>query len=249
VTAMFWFYDHRGHLSEGRARLEGALSRHQGQHWGQGQSRPIRALLARALCCAGGLAWVQGELAVARLRFEQSLALAQELEERHTIAYACDWLGLTAQSEGDHAKARVWFETAATLFRKGGNRWSLADALTLLGDSTPPDEKATAEALYRESLALYRELHDPWAALPLTSLGRLALRQGDYSKARALLNEAVALHREDRSRILIGIALASSGEAARCEDDLNQARELFEEARELGGAVGGKQTDHCLVAV
>src|SRR3712207_5669450 len=70
VTALFWFWALRGHWNEGRARLEGALTRHGGPWARDGEDdegSSLRALLATAQWCAGALAWYQGDLAAARL--------------------------------------------------------------------------------------------------------------------------------------------------------------------------------------
>jgi predicted ATPase/transcriptional regulator with XRE-family HTH domain len=242
TAAMFWFYEWRGHANEGRPRFEGALARHLERYGASPQPESIRAPLARTLCGAGSFAWLQGDPDAARQRLEQGLSLAQALGDAHVMALATEFLGLVAQYVCDQVTAQQWYRRTIALARESGERWFLADALTLLGDSLPAEQAADAEQYYLESLALYREGHDPWAAMPLTSLGRLALREGDYGKAEELIEEAVALRREDGSPLLIAIALASLGDVARCKADFDQARALFRESLGLSRTCGLRHT-------
>jgi Tetratricopeptide repeat len=51
--------------------------------------------------------------------------------------------------------------------------------------------------LHEESLAISRELRNPHSiALSLSNVGHVALDQGDYQAARALLEESLAIRRE-----------------------------------------------------
>jgi predicted ATPase/DNA-binding CsgD family transcriptional regulator len=103
-----------------------------------------------------------------------------------------------------------------------------------------------AEAWCRESLRLYRELHDPRGmALALERLGWIVSTQGNASLATPLLEESLALAKEmgDKVRIaysLAFLALASLGRAdpdqdARVRSLLEESLALFQEERSQGG--------------
>jgi len=68
----------------------------------------------------------------------------------------------------------------------------------------------------------------------VTSLGRLALEEGDYTTAQSRYAEGLALRRrlgaQTESRFIIAISLISLGEVARCQGDDERAAALFEEA-------------------
>jgi tetratricopeptide (TPR) repeat protein len=240
TAALMWFYECRGHLSEGRTRFEEALRRHAGLNGALEHPRAIQLLLARILCGAGAMAWQQGDSQAARRRLEQSYQLAEMLGATRIMAETADFLGLVAQYSGDQVSAGAWYRRTIALARESGHHWILADALTLLGDSLPAQQSAEAERLYLESLALLRANRDPWAALPLVSLSRLALQRGAYTEAQALLGEAVELRRVEGSGLLLAIALSASGEAARFVRDLDLAERLFTESLALSRKGGFK---------
>ena len=242
TAATFWFYEWGGHANEGRRRFEAAIEHHLERHDGDGQPTSTQVMLARTLCGAGAFAWLQGDSDAARQRLEQGLSLAEALGDARTIALATDFLGLVAEYVGDKTTSQRWYRRTIAVARESGNRWFLADALTLLGDSLPETQAAEAEQYYRESLALYREGQDPYAAMPLTSLGRVALREGEYDKAARLVEEALALRRQDGSPLLIAIALASLGDVERCKGDFNRAGDLFRESLVLSRRSGLRHT-------
>jgi ATP/maltotriose-dependent transcriptional regulator MalT len=70
----------------------------------------------------------------------------------------------------------------------------------------------------------------------------LACVEGDYTTARALVEEGLAIRREVGDRWSTAISLISLGEVARCEGDNARAEPLFQEAlalnRELGDHAG-----------
>ena len=99
-----------------------------------------------------------------------------------------------------------------------------------------------AEPLFKESLALYRELEDqPGIAFALSMLGSVAWTQGDMAVARTVTEEALAIARQvdDMERIatslfILGLISSSQGEYAR-------ARALFEESVATHRATGNKR--------
>ena len=73
ATALQQFWRARGQLGDGRGHLDALLAA------SVGASTPLRA---KALNAAGLLAWVQGDYAVARLHFQQSVEIDRRLGDR-----------------------------------------------------------------------------------------------------------------------------------------------------------------------
>src|SRR5262249_55578929 len=78
--ALFWFWEERSYLSEGRRWLEGAL---------RPTNEPARtAARAPALFAAGVLAAMLGDLVAARARLEESVAIWREVGDKRGLALA-----------------------------------------------------------------------------------------------------------------------------------------------------------------
>ncbi len=88
-----------------------------------------------------------------------------------------------------------------------------------------------AEALCRESLALFRALGDRQSsATSLIELGYAAWQRSDYAAARTLLEEAVALCREVDDQDGMTLALVNLATVFLLQGEYDQARTLVEEA-------------------
>src|SRR5262249_5651319 len=87
-VALGRFWRIRGHLHEGRERYDAVLSRQP-----EGEQTKWQAKL---LIAAGNLAMDQGDYTAARCLYEKSLAIVQELGDRHGIAGSFHNLGIVA---------------------------------------------------------------------------------------------------------------------------------------------------------
>jgi tetratricopeptide (TPR) repeat protein len=106
--------------------------------------------------------------------------------------------------------------------------WQSARASTLGGDPS------AATRAYEESLAIFRDLDEPFGiAANLTQLADLALLQGERETARRFAEESAATRRERLGSLYLGRALASLANISVAEADYDQARELLEEAIQL----------------
>ena len=120
------------------------------------------------------------------------------------------------------------------------------------------DDIERAEALCRESLALFRELGDTqYIAVLLSLLGEMRLLQGEQTQARELLEESVATFKELGDRWSTAEALLTLARVATSQGELAAARAhsleslaiareidargLIASALEGGGAVAATQ--------
>ena len=91
-----------------------------------------------------------------------------------------------------------------------------------------------AEALSKESLALYRELEDQRGiALSLSTLGNVAWVRGDTAGAHSLLEEALALFREVDDKEFAAYSLFSLALLANSQGEYARACALYEEGLAL----------------
>jgi predicted ATPase/class 3 adenylate cyclase len=115
-AAFWWFWSLRGHVKEGRRRLERALA---------ADERPTPAR-ARALTALADLAADDGDDATTRLRCREALVLHREHGDRWWTAYSLLGLGLGMGFHGDWAEALPHFEESVELFEElGDEHWGL----------------------------------------------------------------------------------------------------------------------------
>lgn len=235
LTSRLWrFWELHGDLAEGRAWLEGALART------EGDAGVDPALRARSLLGAGYLARDQGDATAARARCEQSLLLFREAGDRWGIGSALRSLGVLAQSQGELARARELFEETLAIFREIGHTLGIGWTLRNLGAVAHlRGDPAAAVACYEESLAVLRQLSDrPGTARVLGSLGILARLRGEAARSRALLEESLALMESAGDVRGTCMALAALASLARMRGDAPEARGRLRRtillAREVG---------------
>jgi len=193
VRALWLFWDTRGHIREGRRWAERVLAQAGSSEW--------RVERAKVLTIAGLLAWAQTDYAAARAYHEESLALAQEMQNTPGIASALQCLAMIAHMDNDLETARDYYERSLDLLRESGDRVRIAAALLNLGAVIHSQgEYARARALHEESLALRREAGDRrGVALTLSGLGIVCRDQGDRSAAQAHFIESLRICSELRN--------------------------------------------------
>src|SRR5437879_6188725 len=120
----------RGHLAEGRDRLAELLALAETR----APLHPPTVARAAALGGLGSFAWRQGDYALARSLFTESLAITRRVGDSRGIALSLNNLGQVAEQEGDHAAARVFLQETLSIARNLHDRWMVAVALNNLGE-------------------------------------------------------------------------------------------------------------------
>ncbi len=232
------FWEIRGHLSEGRARLA--------THLAQVGAPPLQA---RLLTAAGILAQRQGDRRAARHHYQSSLALHRRTGDRLGMVSALLGLGNLAVGEGDLEAARACFEENLAVGRDleqtrvtAAASVNLGVVFQLLVEGGHVDRAqgvAQARACYEEALARYRDLGDRHGlALSLENLGVLEPFAGDEAEARRLLEESLTIRRELGDRVGIAAATRFLSQLARGRGDHAAARNLQEDCLGIERALG-----------
>jgi len=223
------FWQLRGHVAEGRTRLEAALER------GQAASPQLRA---KAQWTTGVLAYRQLDLAAARRLWEESLTLYEALGDRTGLGRSLGELGLLAIEEGDDESAAALYERAAAIFRDDGDDRRLAVVVTNLGGlALTRGDYGEAERQLEASLELVRKVgDDEGMAESLRMLGSVAIGKGAYARARDLFTQSLGLSAEigfpeSVAYCLSGLGLVavSDGDSARAATLLGAAEAILEE--------------------
>jgi predicted ATPase/class 3 adenylate cyclase len=180
---LFWLWDIRGYLSEGRRRLFDVLAAAPGD----GDVR------ARALFGAGRMELVLGEAAAAEPWLAESASLARAAGDARLAVNALSNLAWAYQVLGDHSRCIAVSEDAIALARSTNDDWALALALNNHADQfCMRGEFLRARPLLEESLDLRRRGGEPRAiALTAGNLAQVTLGDGDLELTEALLAEGL----------------------------------------------------------
>jgi tetratricopeptide (TPR) repeat protein len=246
LGAVFWrFWQFRGHLREGRMRLDTILE--------MPGSRDEPANRARALEAAGGVAYWQGDMDGAQVYYDEALELARARGDPAGIANAL-YNASFPRNVGlkELPKAQALLEEALPIFQELGNErgyaqilWGLGQIYFRGGHDTAASKKAMDEAI-----VLFRRLDDRfglgWA---LFTRALLALRMNDIASSKAYNLEALKLFAGGDDVTAPALILRALSEAAHREGDEIRAARLAgaAEAQEaasgsgLGSIVGGTE--------
>ncbi len=226
--ALSGFWELRGHLTEGRRRIESAL---------RADERPTAAR-AKALNGAAALAVAVGDVATGRRRAEEGLALHRTLGDTSGTATSLWMLGFALGDAGDWERALPLLAESVRLFRDLGDQhatlWairSLAWTYLNLGD------RQHARALYEDGLRRARVLRNESAeATLLGALAVLAVDDGRVDDALSMLKENLPICRDlgnsfelATNLCRISRALGAAGEAGTATRLLSCSEALFEE--------------------
>jgi predicted ATPase/DNA-binding CsgD family transcriptional regulator len=177
----FWFA--RGHFSEGRRWLDGALSI---------QGVVSAAARAKALCGSCFLATHQDDYAHAEMLGDEGLQLARQTGDRQAEATALFALGNISIWRGKFAHARELFQQSIQWYRSMGDALGTAMALAYLSNVFVfAGEDAAAQPLLTEAEQLFRRAQHWWGiAFVLYTQGFIAFDQMDANTARRCFEEA-----------------------------------------------------------
>ena len=198
----YWYV--RGHLAEGRARLEHAL---------KATAHQAPAQRRRACTAVASFGLLQGDHAAAIRFADEALAAAREEDDPGFVANALSNLGAILLAAGERERAESTLEEAVTRARAAGDERIAALAINNLGDfALTVGDYERAEPLFRESLGLLRARGDTAnVARSLFNNGAVDLMLGRVPDAADRFHESLTLCRltgnhEDTAWSLLGLA-------------------------------------------
>ena len=124
---------------------------------------------------------------------------------------------------------------------RGASGKTIALAQIILGNiNSDLGDYAAARAAYEASIATSRDIGDtPWVAWAMHNLGIVTGYQGDYQRARELIEESLALDENTPNpERRHGLALSMLGDLAYCEGDYGRSRELLEQNLDISQRLG-----------
>jgi DNA-binding CsgD family transcriptional regulator/tetratricopeptide (TPR) repeat protein len=232
ATALHPFWEMRGYMTEGRARLRAAL-----RGAGTGADSEARA---HALYSAGRIALIQGDDEAAEELTLESLELHRSLRHKLGMSCALVSLGHLAIRHGDSVKASEMYGEAFILRTEIADPLWVARSLASLGYLAHfLGDYDRAVELHEQGLVLCREAGDKSAiGGALIYLSHEVAGQGHYERMNNMLDEAIGLFREVGSSHGIADCLAIYGKAAYAQARWEWATVLFGMAKTLLDAIG-----------
>ena len=231
--ALYRYWYMRGHMTEGWRVLDRLL---------RADDRPTPAR-ARALLGAtvGATATNPSDLATARPRAEEALALNRALGDAWGAAYAVFMLGMIATEESDWTAARPLFEESLAAFRElDDEHYILLSSDGLAWIHRELGDRERSRTLHEEVLRLAREQSDGVvAAVQLFQLATLAFEDGRTGDAFAMLKESLRINRDHDipAGIVEDLCIFASFLAAEGRAEL--AARLLSRAQILRDEIGG----------
>ncbi|MFI5270068.1 MAG: hypothetical protein ACHQ7M_22045, partial [Chloroflexota bacterium] len=222
LASSFWrFWQMRGHLREGRDRLNAVLAVP-----GSGEHPRERAM---ALEAAGGIAYWQGDMDATQALYDESLALVRMGGNPELIANALYNSSFPSNVTGkDILAARVLLDEALPIYRQLGDEPGIAKVLWALGQSyVYTKDNALAAVALEEAAAFFRKQGNlfglGWA---LFLRGLLALQMDDLAAARALAVESLKLFADANDISGVVLVVDSIAEVAYREGDIVAAARI-----------------------
>jgi len=235
VGAIWRFWYLRGHLSEGRRRLETALADDEAETLGR----------AKSLNGAAAMAINTGDAGVARARAEEALTLHRRLGDSVGAAYAAFMLANALAEQKQVERARELYQQSISVFRAtGADAWALLATRHLAYLYEDIGEHAHARNLHERNLRRAREIgNDRFAATSLSGLAGSALADGRISEARELLAESLELHRDLGDLLDTAVDLSLLTQAFASAGELEAATCLAAALEAVGGDIGVRRNN------
>ena len=231
--ALWRFWHQRGHLAEGRQKLEHLL------HAPGGAGHTPQRL--KALIGAGGLAYWQNDYPATERFYSEALEIATELNDPRSIAEGLFNLSFLDRIRGDEEEGMVKLRRVREMATSIGDRQLAADSLWLLGNrELQRDRPKEGLPMVEEALGIYRELGNLFAtADSLSGLGSFYRRVGDAEAATAAQREALEMFVEVGNPTGIAMVLEEMAMIETMEGRHERALRLAGAASALKDEIGG----------
>jgi predicted ATPase/class 3 adenylate cyclase len=220
-AALWRFWQMRGHLREGRARLQTILA--------MPRARQNPAARARALEAAGGVAYWQGDMPAAQAFYDECLEEARAAGDKSGIANALynDSFPLLVERR-DLARSRRLLEEALPLFRELGDPGGTSRCLWGIGNSHYFEHRLSQAIGYLdEAIELSRKLDDRFSlGWALHTRALVAIKGADPAAAWPFVREALAIFSEAGDLSGIAILLDDAAAIAQLAGDAQRALRL-----------------------
>lgn len=180
----------------------------------------------------------EGEPGKARRRFRRALRYGEAAQDVTLIGASWLSIGVSFSEQDKKRQAREAYEAALPYARQSDEHWVLAYLAVNLAALMGPEEAAVAEHLYDEAFRAIEEApYNMSPASALVNLGILRSRQGRYSAAERLFEEALESGNDADPRAVL-LPLQSLGKVLSEQRRYAEASERYDQAIQFAQRVG-----------
>jgi predicted ATPase len=177
---------------------------------------------------------------LAKSFYEQSIALAEQVDNKVRKASSLNFLANLVSEQGDFESARTFYEESLRLWRSlghtSGAAWVINNIASLFDYRRDFNR---AGLLFKESLDLFRELGEKdGIATTLANFGANEMKQHRYEQAKSFLEESLELATTLEDKRLMAYVLRGLGEGAFFQGDHETAHTLYTKSYALYAQFG-----------
>lgn len=216
-----------------------------GRSLAMSEARGDKEGIAITLGNIGVLYRKQRDYAQALEYYRKSLAVSEAINDKVGIAQMVNNIGTVHLKQGDHAQALEYYRKSLAMREASGDKHGISHTLMAIGAiHTEQGDYAQAMEYYRKSMTLKEAIGDRnGVADLLLHLGAYHKKQGRDAQALDCAERAGAIARQTGDLQLLWFARARAGQAHLALNQLEGARQAFEEAvsivEEMRGRVAG----------
>jgi predicted ATPase/class 3 adenylate cyclase len=233
AAAIWRFWLQRGHLSEGRARLERLLSM-----LGADARGSVRA---RALGALGGITYWQNDYPPTRTAYEEAVEIAKEVGDPKLLAAALLDLSYIPYLEQDPDRAEAILREGLGHAEEAGDRVLIAEFLSSIGFlEVVRGNPAGAIEPRRTAIEILRQEGAAWQlGQYLGGQAMITRMVGDLDTARRHLHEALEMFAQASDTLSISMTFTSLALVANDEGHHERAGRLVGAATRIRDELGG----------
>ncbi|MEM8535433.1 MAG: tetratricopeptide repeat protein [Chloroflexota bacterium] len=233
ASALWLFWNIRGHLNEGRSWFTRVLEA------SDSVAPQIRVV---ALARASWLARQQGDYPQVAILANEGLTLARVLGDRTSEGLSLCMLGLEAYRRGDRTTSIAFLEESSILFQVLEDPHHMAEVAHCLGTITTFQGDLTrAHPYFEQELAINTESGHEYGLLWANhALGMVASNQGNYDRAIAYYNASLQYARTLQYTHGVAIVLNGLGVISWAKKDYHNAARYYTESLLLFQKLGHK---------
>ncbi len=239
VGALGWFWFMRGHWKESWRWFHKANDL-------KSISKPI--IRAKAICRAGGLQIIRGNMIGTIELIEQAMDIYRESGDEEGFAWSLNLMGQSKTwSDKEFDQAMPYLSESVELFSRLGNDWGVAFTLPFIGQVVEyQGDYERSINLQKKGIAIFERVGDEWnQAYSLYLMGGSATRNNDYQLAEWAYDQCMKKCSLIKDKVMEAHALKGLGQLSLQKDDREHMEEFYLEALEALQKIGD---ENCVAA-